>query len=72
MLPGFGLAKDKMGSLKTRVTIGTKNKRGDLRYPDTYVIKTKEALKHDTMFANGKKVYKIPFTSCTMIENRGA
>lgn len=66
-LPGFGLSRGNMGTLKTIVTVGTKNKAGELLYPDRYVITTKEALLCEPGFANGKSIFEIPFSQCKII-----
>jgi len=68
MIPGFGLARENMGKHKTLVTIGTRNKAGNLMYPDVYVIKTKQAKQYGTMQANGKRVHKVPFADCKVIQ----
>ncbi len=64
---GFGLSKGNMGLKKTIVSVRLKNKDGVLAYPNSFVIKTKDALEHESETQRGTELFLIPFSSCKEI-----
>ena len=68
-IKGFGLAKENMGKRKTIVSVKLKKQDGTFTFPNSYVIKTKDAMQCEMGNAGSgsKRVHLIPFAICKEI-----
>jgi transcription initiation factor IIE alpha subunit len=66
-IKGFGLSEANMGKRKTIVSVKLKKNDGSPTFNNSFVIKTKDAMKHDFEYKGGTKLYLIPFADCKEI-----